>query len=181
MVWIFPLIVCTCCIAGSAVALAIRKVASPKNSHPVTAEWIEELSVSRYQPMLQLLDEREVRALERQGAEPDRVAQFRCERTRIFREYLKRLHGDFASICLALKVVMLQSAIDRPDLAATLVRARIGFAKGIISVQAHLVLYELGIGNVDVRSLLTLFDTMRLELRGLTPESAVWGDAGARG
>jgi hypothetical protein len=176
MAWFLLLIVFTCCIAGSAVALAVRKVTASKNAHPVTAEWIEELSASRYQPMLRLLDEREVRALERQaGVGPDRVAQFRCERVRIFREHLKRLHGDFASICLALKVVMLQSEIDRQDLAAMLVRARFRFVMGMILVQAHLMLYELGIGNVDVRGLFTLFETMRLELRSLTPESAVWG------
>ena len=175
MAWFLFLIACPCAIAGSVVALAVRK-ASPKNAHPVTAEWIEELSVSRYEPMLRLLDEREVRALERRAdAGPDRVAQFRCQRTRMFREHLKWLHGDFASICLAVKLLMLQSQIDRPDLAATLVRARIGFVIGIIEVQARLVLYELGIGNVDVRGLFTLFETMRLELRSLTPESAVWG------
>ncbi|HLK50649.1 MAG TPA: hypothetical protein VKT49_21060 [Bryobacteraceae bacterium] len=170
------LITCTCCVAGLVVALAVRKAASPKTAHPVTVEWIEELSVSRYQPMLRLLDERDVRALERRaGVEPERVAHFRRERVRLFREYLKRMHGDFASICLALKVVMLQADIDRPDLATTLVRARIRFAMGMILVQVHLILFEMGIGNVDVRGLLTLFDTMRLELRTLTPESAVWG------
>ena len=169
------MILCTCSVAGVAVALAVRKVASPKSAHPLTVEWLEELSVERYRPMLRLLDDRDVRALERRDIEPEKVAAFRRERTRIFREYLKRLHGDFASICLALKVVMLQAEVDRPDLASTLVRAQMRFALGIITVQAHVVLYELGIGNVDIRGLLTLFDSMRLELRTLTPESAVWG------
>jgi hypothetical protein len=163
-------------MAGLAIALAVRKVASPKSAHPVTAEWIEELSIDRYRPMLRLLDDRDVRALQRQPGVPhERIAQFRHERTRIFQKYLRRLSGDFASICLALKIVMLQSQVDRPDLASTLLRAQIRFGAGILLVQARLVLYELGIGSVDISGLLTLFDSMRLELRSLTPESAVWG------
>jgi hypothetical protein len=170
------LLICSSTVAGLAVALAFRKMASPKNAHPVTAEWVEELSVERYQPMLRLLDDRDVRALERiTGVGPEKVAQFRRERARLFREYLKRLNGDFASVCLALKVIMLQAEVDRPDLAGTLLRAQFRFAAGMVSVQVHLALYELGIGNVQVQGLLTLFDSMRLQLRTLTPESAVWG------
>jgi len=71
--------------------------------------------------------------------------------------------------------VMMQSHVDRPDLASTLVRTQIRFAIGMVSVQARLILYELGIGSVDVHGLLTLFDDMRLELRSLGPDSAVWG------
>jgi len=170
------LILGSCCGAVTVVALAFRTVASPKSAHPITAEWVEELSIDRYRPMLRLLDDRDVRALIRKpGIPQERIAQFRHERCRIFQKYLKRLRADFASVCLALKVVMLQSNVDRPDLAATLLRAQFRFALGMVSVQARLILFELGIGSVDVTGLFTLFDSMRLELRSLTPESAVWG------
>lgn len=170
------LILVACCVAGSVVALAVSKVASPKSAHPVTAEWIEELSIERYRPMLRLLDDRDVRALLRKpGIPPEKVAQFRHERCRIFQKYLRRLNADFASVCWALKVIMMQSQVDRPDLAGTLLRAQIRFALGVLSIQSRLLLYELGIGTVDISNLLTLFNSMRLELRSLTPESAVWG------
>ena len=48
-------------------------------------------------------------------------------------------------------------------------------ALGVASAQVRLLLFELGIGSVDVTGLLTLFDTMRLELRSLNPDSTVWG------
>lgn len=170
------LILGACCGAASVLALAFRSVASPKSAHPITAEWVEELSVERYRPMLRLLDDRDVRALQRKpGIPQEKIAQFRHERCRIFQKYLRRLAADFASVCLALKVVMLQSHVDRPDLAATLMRAQFRFAVGMVLVQSRLVLYELGVGTVDVTGLFTLFDSMRLELRSLTPESAVWG------
>ena len=170
--------ICAGCIAGSAVALAIRKVASPKSAHPLTPEWIEEMSVERYRPMIRLLDDSDLRSLrERPGVSPQQIIEFRRERSRIFRNYLKRLNADFASVCLALKVVMLQSQVDRPDLASTLLRTQFRFAVGLVWVQVRLGLYDLGIGTVKIDGLLSLFDNMRLELRSLTPapESAVWG------
>ena len=170
------LIACACCIAGSAVALAIRKVASPKSAHPLTAQWVEELSVDRYRPMLRLLDEDDLESLRRQpGVGPSKIAEIRRERSRIFRGYLNRLNADFASICLAVKVIMLQSQVDRPDLASTLLRTQIRFAASLVAIHLRLALYDLGIGKIEVSGLLTLFDSMRMELRSLAPESAVWG------
>jgi hypothetical protein len=163
-------------LAVAAVALALRKVASPKAAHPLTADWIEELSIERYRPMLRLLDTEDHEFVRAQSHfEETKFAEFRRERCRLFRTYLKWLNADFASICLALKIVMMQAEIDRPDLASTLLRTQIRFAIGMLAVQLRLVLYEAGFGSVDVRGLLTLFDGMRLELRSLAPESAVWG------
>lgn len=161
---------------GLAVALALRKVASPKAAHPVTAEWIEELSTEPYRPMLRLLDPADPEFLR---SHPDfdrrRMKHFRRERSRIFRAYLDRLNTDFACVCLALKVVMLQSEIDRPDLATKLFRHQLRFAAGMIAAHARLALYDLGIGAVEVQNLLSLFDAMRFELQQMVPESAVWG------
>lgn len=170
------MVVGSCCLVGVAVALALRKVASPKSAHPVTPEWIEELSLDRYKPMLRLLDEAEIEALRGQpGFSSRRIAEFRKERIRIFRSYLQRLNADFACICMALKVVMLQSNLDRPDLSSLLLRNQIRFAAGMLLVHARLAFYQLGIGAVDINPLVSLFDAMRFELRQMVPESAVWG------
>jgi hypothetical protein len=176
MTLLILLVVSTCCLALAAVALALRKVASPKRAHPVTAEWIEELSIERYRPMLRLLDSDDHEFVRNQSNfEETKFAEFRRDRCRLFRTYLKWLNADFASVCLALKITMLQAEIDRPDLASTLLRSQIRFATRMLTVQFQLALYEAGFGTVDVRGLLTLFDSMRLELRSLAPESAVWG------
>ena len=170
------LAVSTCCIAGFAVALALRKATSPKAAHPVTAAWIEELSIDRYRPMLRLLDTEDREFMQnRTGLGKGEFARFRRERSRIFRSYLLGLNADFAAVCMALKVVMIQAEIDRPDLASRLLRNQVRFAAGMVLVQARLALYECGIGSVDVLGLLRLFDCLRLELRSLAPESAVWG------
>ena len=76
---------------------------------------------------------------------------------------------------MALKIVMLQSEQDRPELASQLFQNQVRFAAGMLAVRARLVLFELGIGTIEVDNLLGVFDMMRLQLRQMVPESAVWG------
>ncbi len=166
------------CALGFAVALAFRKIAYPKISCPLTSEWIQELSIDRYRPMLRLLDARDSNSAQHElGFGHDRQLEFRRERGRIFREYLKRLNSDFACLCLALKIMMLQSEVDRPDLASRMLYGQIRFAVLIVSAHLRLALYQcnLGSGTVDVRRMLALFDSMHYQLRQMVPESAVWG------
>lgn len=158
------------------IALAMRKLSSPKTAHPVTTAWIEELSLERYRPMMNLLDEADFQFLRTQGSSDGiRMDEFRRGRIRAFRQYLKRLNADFASVCMALKIVMLQSEADRPELGKTLLRAQTRFALGMVTVQVRLAFYEIGIGRVEADGLLSLFDNVRLQLQQMLPESAVWG------
>jgi hypothetical protein len=43
-----------------ATVFLVRKIGSAKHSLPLTAEWIDELSIDRYRPMMRLLDSREL-------------------------------------------------------------------------------------------------------------------------
>jgi hypothetical protein len=163
-------------VTALGIALAMRKLASPKNSHPVTTAWIEELSIERYRPMMRLLDDAGLQLLrDQRGFNRKQLHEYRRERIRTFRQNLRRLNADFASVCMALKIVMLQSDVDRSDLGTTLLHAQIRFVLGTLSVQIRLAFYEVGIGRVDAAGLLSLFDGMRLQLRQMVPESAVWG------
>ena len=137
---------------------------------PVTTDWLDGLSAERYRPMVRLLDEQDLRFLREQpGFTPQMAAKFRAERCRIFRGYLRSMQLDFGRICTALKIVMMQSRQDRPDLASALVRSQIAFACGMAAVQCHLWLYRWGWGKVDVAGLVKVFDGMRLELRTFVP------------
>jgi hypothetical protein len=148
---------------------------SPKHLS-VTLDWLEELSPERYKPMLRLLDPQDLDFLRSQpGFTRKMEGGFRRQRCKIFRSYLGQLNGDFQQVCMALKIVMVQSNADRPDLAATLLRQQVWFKVGMLTVHLRLLLYGCGIGTVEVGSLLKLFDGMRLELRSLVPASAAWG------
>jgi len=137
---------------------------------PVTAEWIEGLSIERYRPMLRLLDGEDFQFLRTQpGFTSQLEAELRIQRYKTFREYLGQLDDDFKRTCRALKVVLVQSKYDRPELASLLVQNQMTFAYGMMMARFQLVCYRYGVGTVDVTCLLKLFDGMRLELRTLVP------------
>ncbi len=153
-----------------AVVTVLRKLGSADRTLPVTAEWIDELSTDRYRPMMRLLDSSEIEFLRSQGGfTAKKESKLRAQRCQIFRGYLRCLEVDFQRVCTALKLVLVQSEQDRPDLSAILVHHQIMFATGLLAVHVRLFLYRWGICTVDVDSLVQIFDVMRIELRNLVP------------
>src|SRR5690349_16597360 len=125
-----------------ALVVLVRKAVAPGANLPVTAEWIDELSVDRYRPMLRLLDGDDLEFLRTQpGFSPRMAAKLRSQRCQIFRGYLRCLNADFSRVCAAIKIVMLQSRRDRPDLATALIRHQMLFAAGMLIVHCRLVLF----------------------------------------
>jgi hypothetical protein len=160
----------------TAVVVMARKLASADGSLPLTAEWIDDLSIERYRPMMHLLDGGDLESLRSQpGFTPGMAAKLRRQRCQIFREYLRHLNADFQRVCAVLKILMLHSCHDRPDLAGTLVHHQVMFACGMIMVYFRLVLYRWGLCGVDVADLVKIFDLMRLELRRLVPATVAVG------
>ncbi len=148
----------------------VRRIASPKASLPVTSGWIDALSIERYRPMMRLLETEDLDFLRSQpGFNPGMVTRLRIQRCHIFRGYLRCLQSDFAKVCLAIKLLLLQSRYDRPDLAAALLRQQFLFAAAMAAVQFRLVLYRWGGCGADVAGLVRIFDGMRLELQALVP------------
>ncbi len=80
------------------------------------------------------------------GFKPCIEDRHRAQRSRLFREYLRNLDEDFGNICAALKVLMVQSQHDRPDLALG--------PWGLTVVQLRLLCYRYGFGTVDTGGLL---------------------------
>jgi hypothetical protein len=153
-----------------AVALLLRRVAFVSGDLPVTAEWIDELSLERYRPMLRLLESADLDFLRAQpGFNPAMETQLRRQRCQIFRGYLRSLSLDFRRICAAIKLVMLCSKNDRPDLAGALLHHQFVFGMTFLQVECALVLYRWGLCDVNVSGLMTIFDLTRVELRSLVP------------
>jgi hypothetical protein len=148
----------------------VRSFGAARGDLPLNTDWIDELSVDRYRPMMRLLDDSDLEFLRSQpGFTPRMASRLRARRSQVFRGYLRRLSADFHRVCTAVKVLMLQSKRDRPDLAAVLVRQQALFALGMAMVQARLFLYRWDLCTVDVRALVQTFDVMRLELRNMLP------------
>ena len=159
-----------CIGIGLGLVALVRRIASPSVALPATPEWISELSVERYRPMLRLLDEEEFRFLQSQdGCTPKMAATLRRQRCKIFRGYLRSLSSDFNRVCVAIKILMMQASVDRPDLASALLRTQLTFACGMAMAHVHVTLYSVGVGTVSVSELLQPFERMRIELRSLIP------------
>jgi len=163
-----------CVALAGTLCLVIRKVAFSNAGLPVTAEWIDELSVEQYRPMLRLLDSKDLEFLRLQpGFTPSMESQLRRQRCQIFQGYLRSLSSDFRKVCAAIKVVLLYSNNDRLDLASALVQHQLAFGLSFVQVQFSLQLYRWGLCDVDVTSLMKVFDLTRVELRSLVPSTAV--------
>jgi len=141
-----------------------------RNAAALNPDWLYQLSIDRYRPMLRLLDDRDFRLLRSQpGFTPDMTARVRLQRCQIFRQYLDSLNSDFQQGVQILKMLMAQSSQDRPDLARVLVRMQILFALGMVLVRVRLFLYRWGLAKVDISPLIGMFDFLRDKLRGLAP------------
>jgi hypothetical protein len=176
MEYVIGISVVTFLALAAALFLLVRKVAFNGSSLPLTAEWIDELSIERYRPMMRLLDGGDLEFLRSQpGFTPRMATKLRVQRCQIFRGYLRCLNGDFQRVCAAIKILLLQSRQDRPDLAGVLVQHQMMFTCGMAMVYFRLFLYRYGVSGVDVSSLVKNFDLMRLELRSLVPATMSMG------
>jgi hypothetical protein len=159
-----------CILTGAGLVMLVRKISSPAVDLPPTPDWIGELSVDRYRPMLRMIDADEFRFLAAQpGVTPEAAAQMRRQRCQIFRGYLRSLSTDFNRICTAIKILMLHANTDRPDLAQVLLRSQFTFAFGLALVHVRLAMFSVGIGTVSIESLIEPLRNMQLELRTLMP------------
>ena len=148
----------------------VRMLSSTDRSLPVTAEWIDDLSTDRYRPMMRLLDSGDIEFLRSQaGFTPKMESKMRAQRCQIFRGYLRCLNMDFQRVCTALKLVLVQSEQDRPELSSVLLHNQFLFATGLLAVHFRLILYRWGICTVDADALMRIFDGMAFELRHLVP------------
>lgn len=144
---------------------AARRAAASLN-----ADWLYQLSVDRYRPMLRLLDEDDFLLLRSQpGFTPEMTERVRLQRCQIFRQYLGSLNSDFKRIVMLLKMLMAQSSQDRPELARLLVRMQILFALGMLLIRLRLFLYRWGLAKVNISPLIGMFDFVRDKLRVFTP------------
>ncbi|HWB97508.1 MAG TPA: hypothetical protein VG672_12415 [Bryobacteraceae bacterium] len=175
----YTLLVASLLIAGtfgSAMVLLFRKLLQPQRSLPTSTDWIQDLSASRYRPMARLLSNDDFRFLASQpGYNRAMARRLRRERRKAFRGYLRCLTRDFGRVCTAIQLLLMDSAADRPDLAAALVKQRAIFRLNLLAVECRLLLHACGWNRmVDVRDLVGTLDVLGGELRRLVlvPQTA---------
>ena len=153
---------------GVVFTLLFRELVGRESASPLTENWDNLFCPQRYRPLQRLLDNSDYRYLASQPKCGRALARrYHVERTEIFRGYMRCLRKDFVRVLGAIKVVMLQSRVDRPDLARILFRQRLQFSLGMMSVECRLVLFRYGLSSMDLQALVGALDTVRGELRVL--------------
>ena len=156
-----------------AALLITRRLGKRRNDLPLSPEWINELSTDKYRNMMRLLNRRDLDDLRsRPDYSKTMAAEFRRERSRLFKEYLNAMSVDFERICMAIRILMLNSNSDRPDLASTLFQSQFMFTLAIANLRMRVFFYNLGWCEGDASEVFRIFDTMRLELRNCVPSGA---------
>jgi len=120
----------------------------------------------RYRPMLRILSEEDLRFT---NGNRLLLKKIRTRRREIFRGYLRCLTKDYARLLSGLRRTMVQSGVDRPDLAKAIAKNRFRFAVALCRIEVHLQLHALGIGKVDVSGLVEALDALRSVVNVMTP------------
>jgi hypothetical protein len=123
----------------------------------------------RYRPMLRLLSDDDFRVV---SVNPALRRTLRSQRRRLFRGYLRCLTRDYGSLLAGLRHAMVQSGVDRPDLARTLVLSRLSFAMALCNAEIRLALFAAGIGKVDISGLVAALDALRTQATAFQPATA---------
>ena len=117
-------------------------------------------AISRpYKPMLRLLSTDDLQFV---SAAPQLKKHLRASRRRIFRAYLRCLCKDYSRLFGGVQWIMVNSAVDRPDLALLLARQRRSFAVAMCRIEWMLALHAMGFDNVkvDVSGLVGAIDNL---------------------
>jgi hypothetical protein len=158
-------------MALALVFMVLRKI---QTDHSVPAEILsQDCLTARYRPMYRLLDESDCGFVASGFPGSRNLRRFRSERRELFRVYLRNLGADHARIVGAIRDLLVQSQMDRPDLAKALYQCQLMFALAMLSVEFKLRLHALGIGSVDVRSLVAAVEGLQLQLQDMVFVQAV--------
>jgi hypothetical protein len=120
----------------------------------------------RYRPMLRLLSTAD---LDFASGNPALSRKIRASRRAIFRGYLRCLTKDYGRLLSGIRQMMVESGVDRPDLAKALAKNRLMFAVALCRIEICLQLHALGIGRVDVSGLVEALAALRGAVSTMTP------------
>jgi hypothetical protein len=150
--------------------LVLRKLTHPRVSSEDLNAW-NDIDWQSCSPLERLLDPAEFEFLRKRGLSEARIKDLQAKRRSLFRMYMRRLAHDFNMAHSALKTVLVTAEVDRPDLVREMGRQRFLFYRGLIGVEARLVLNALGFHCVPVPSLALIrpLEQLHMEFCNLVP------------
>jgi hypothetical protein len=123
-------------------------------------------AAARYRPMLRLLSDDDIAFA---SSDKRLVKKLRAQRNRLFRDYLRCLTKDYGRLLAGIRLAMVNSGVDRPDLARALAANQTRFALALCRIECRVFLHQFGIGKVDISGLVDAIDVLRAQVSILTP------------
>lgn len=156
-------------LLGAGFGLLFARLLARDRTPALPDDWEEIFSPTRYKAMERLLNAADYDYVASQsGNNKTLEKQLRIKRIRIFQAYVNCLSQDFNRICSAIKKLMVDSQVDRPDLAGLLMKQHFIFTTAALSIEFRLALYGWGVGTPDGRDLVESLGTMYVHLRKLS-------------
>jgi len=149
-------------------SIALQFVLKMRSLRSAEAGSAASLAPDRYRPMLRLLSNDDLAFV---SADSKLQRQLRARRRVLFRGYLRCLTRDYAHLLACVRQAMVQSGVDRPDLARALARNRVLFALAICKVELRLGLHATGLGNVEISGLVQALETLQRQVSVLSTAS----------
>ena len=146
-------------------SIALQFVLKMRSLRSAEAGIRPSVALDRYRPMLRLLSNDDLAFV---AANSKMQRELRVRRRNLFRGYLDCLTRDYAHLLARVRLAMVNSGVDRPDLARALARNRVLFAIAICKVEFRLALHATGIGNVDISGLVEALETLRSQVSVLS-------------
>jgi hypothetical protein len=115
--------------------------------------------------MLQVLDEADEEFIAASQNGKSHLRRLRAERRRLFRVYLYQLDADHEQLLAAIRSLVAESDIDRPDLTRLLYQAQFKFSLAMYGVEWQLFLHTLGLPRIDIRHLIAAADASQSHFR----------------
>lgn len=136
-------------------------------------EWFEEFSSFRYLPMRRLLssEEEEFWMQSTEGG-PHRRNEFRAERRRLFREYLKLISSDFDRLSQGVRLSAVHATEDRSADIAQLISLQWSLRKLLWQAEFRLMFHWLGFQPADATEIINAMQSFEFSLREVRLEAA---------
>jgi len=156
------------CAATAGLVVLVARLLSYRHSY--AGDTSGEFSMERYEPMLRLLDSRDVDFLARQpgAAESGGVDRLKRDRRRVFRMYLRELAADFQEMHAQARELVAAAPEQHADLVGMLLRQQVAFWSALAAVESQLALDLLGLGAVNPRRLVEVAGSLRSAIERAT-------------
>ena len=156
---------------GTAIVHVLRSFFTRNKQQPATSP-AAEVCWRDYRPLHRLLDPADFDFLRSQGVPEIRIKRMRAERRKIYRTCLRSLAADFDLVHMQVNLLLIQSHVDRPELAAELARQRLAFHRNLMRAKFRLMLHACGFERMPAIELLQPLEVLQSELRQLATVGA---------